>query len=93
MDLPNMFPPPDVEEAFPVAKQAIFVRLSEVTLEEVITKSIITFWHFLMAFSYLTALNSLFSVVTVGLGALPVQAWPPLFGSPKDAYTIRQFWG
>ncbi|KAF5328775.1 hypothetical protein D9619_011605 [Psilocybe cf. subviscida] len=33
------------------------------------------------------------SVVTVGLGINRPQAWPPQFGSLKDAYTVRNMWG
>jgi hypothetical protein len=33
------------------------------------------------------------SVISVLLGLTSVEAWPPLFGSPYDAYTVRGFWG
>lgn len=33
------------------------------------------------------------SVFSVLLGLTGVDSWPPLFGSPYDAYTVRGFWG
>jgi hypothetical protein len=33
------------------------------------------------------------SVLSVLLGLTSLDAWPPLFGSPYDAYTVRGFWG
>jgi hypothetical protein len=33
------------------------------------------------------------SIIFVGSGFLRPDAWPPLFGSVWDAYTLRKFWG
>jgi hypothetical protein len=91
IDFPHLFPPLDAEEAFPAAKEAIFARLLDVTAEELITRSIVIHWLFLSC--YITCIYSALALVFVGLGLLPVQAWPPVYGSFKESYTIRQFWG
>jgi hypothetical protein len=41
IDPPNSFPPPSVEEIFPVAKEAIFARLSEITPDELGTRTLL----------------------------------------------------
>ncbi|KAK6535858.1 hypothetical protein TWF281_000108 [Arthrobotrys megalospora] len=33
------------------------------------------------------------SLVAVGTGLSEPKNWPPVFGSPKDSYTLRLFWG
>jgi hypothetical protein len=93
IDLPNLLPPPDVEELFPVAKEALFARLSEVTPDELITRTLLVFSQSLATYCYLAAISSFLAVVTVGLRMLPVEAWPPLFGPMEESYSIRRFWG
>jgi hypothetical protein len=93
IDLPNLLPPPDVEEIFPVAKEALFARLSEVTPDELVTRTLLVFSQSLATYCYLAVTSSFLAVVTVGLGMLPVEAWPPFFVPIKDSYTIRRFWG
>jgi len=93
IDFPNLFPPLDPEEAFPIGKEAIFARSWNVTAEELISRSIMVFIHWLMLGSYIICIYSAQAIISVGLGILPVQAWPPVFGSFKECYTIRRFWG
>ncbi|EPS36469.1 hypothetical protein H072_10013 [Dactylellina haptotyla CBS 200.50] len=33
------------------------------------------------------------SIVAVGTGISSPKNWPPVFGSPKDSYTLRLYWG
>lgn len=35
----------------------------------------------------------LLSIMSVGTGITEPKGWPPLFGKPGDAYTVRKFWG
>ncbi|KAF9010835.1 membrane bound O-acyl transferase family-domain-containing protein [Cyathus striatus] len=41
---------------------------------------------------YLSMIQALLSVIFVGLGISNPQDWPTLYGSWKDAYTVRRFW-
>jgi hypothetical protein len=48
-------------------------------------------WTFCIA-TEMSFLQSLAAAITVGLGVLSPEDWPILFGSPLDAYTVRNFW-
>lgn len=53
----------------------------------------VTFAYGICGVIGLTACHDLVSVVSVGSGSSVVVDWPPLFGDPRDAYTLRRFWG
>ena len=53
--------------------------------------NVIRFWMILYLF--LTIAYSALSFVAVGLGLYEPKAWPPMFGSVQEIYSIRQFWG
>ncbi|KAI9862423.1 MAG: hypothetical protein M1824_001416 [Vezdaea acicularis] len=43
--------------------------------------------------SYMSFTYTLFGSVTVALGLYSVADFPPMFGDPADAYTLRRWWG
>ncbi|KAH8776175.1 hypothetical protein BGZ57DRAFT_953307 [Hyaloscypha finlandica] len=79
--------------AFPAEHEQLFSRLSEVTIKELIARNVATFWFAVVTVLFLTWVYNLFALVSVGSGLCPPAAWPPLFGSLSDAYTLRGFWG
>ena len=53
-----------------------------------------TAWLFvLLLYSWLSLLHSGYSIVSVATGISEPRDWPHLFGSPLDAYTVRNCWG
>lgn len=46
-----------------------------------------------LLYSWLSLLYSVYSIVFVAIGMSEPQDWPHLFGSPLDAYTVRNCWG
>ena len=93
IDIINVMPPPDIAVQFPLDKQVVFSRLSEVTLEELAKRLLGTLITWLVMYLYIIALANFFALVAVGLGLSQPHSFPPLFGSFKESYTIRHFWG
>ena len=53
-----------------------------------------TVWLFvLLLYSWLSLLYTAYSIVVVAIGISEPRDWPHLFGSPLDAYTVRNCWG
>ena len=53
-----------------------------------------TVWLFvLLLYSWLSLLYTAYSIVVVAIGISEPRDWPHLFGSPLDAYAVRNCWG
>ena len=53
-----------------------------------------TAWlHVSLAYSTLSLLYIAYSIVSVAVGMSEPRDWPHIFGSPLDAYTLRNCWG
>jgi hypothetical protein len=78
---------------FAPKKIVVLRRLGDIDREEMIVRSttIIAVW--LSLFIYLQLVYGVMKVPAVVLGISDVAAWPPLFGSVIEAFTLRQFWG
>jgi len=54
------------------------------------------FWEVLVwtagTVSEMTLLHSTAAALSVGVGASEPEDWPPMFGSPMHAYSVRRFW-
>ena len=93
IDLTTVIPPPNADVLFPAEKQVIFSRPSDVTLEEIISRAVSVFFHWLVAYCYITVISSTCAVISVSLNQSQPRSWPPRFGSFTDMYTVRRFWG
>ena len=71
----------------------IFARLDQVSGQEVIKRLVATLGAGFGAYCVQLGVQSVVAFLDVGLGMSDVQHWRPLFGSPKEAYTVRRFWG
>jgi hypothetical protein len=69
-------------------------RSAAITTRETLIRVFLAF-HFLWSAYYIfTFLHSLFALAFVCvLGLDNPSDWPPLYGNPTEAYTIRRFWG
>lgn len=53
-----------------------------------------TSWlYILVAYAPMSLLYASLSIASVGLGFSKPHHWPHLFGTPRDAYTLRNCWG
>ena len=71
----------------------IFGRTKDFSIEELVFRmqSTVIFW---LNSALNLEMNVLFAaLIAVGTGINSPQDWPPLFGSVKELYTIRKFWG
>lgn len=83
----------DNSTVFASEKVALLTRLDSVSREDIITRagSVLGYWT--VQYIIHVAVHGLLAVVVVTLGVSEVKAWPPVFGSIQDAYSIRRFWG
>jgi hypothetical protein len=89
----TFLPDPDVEVDVPEYKQAIFSRLGDITLEEIIARPISVAVPAFCIYAIFTIPYNIFSIIAVlFLGSAP-QSWPTQWGSLTEAYTLRRFWG
>lgn len=83
--------PVTVSDFAPEMESALFHRLSQ---HEIRVRSIISLQWIWRAYFFLEFHHSLLAIVFVGILRFDSPGeWPPLFGSPLEAYTIRGFWG
>ncbi|KAH8695275.1 membrane bound O-acyl transferase family-domain-containing protein [Talaromyces proteolyticus] len=86
-------PPPDME-MFSEEKQYLnFARLSQVDLEELITRVILTMTITLNAALPIMITYYVASIILVATGLNTPAELPPLYGPLLECYSVRRFWG
>ena len=91
VDFTNHLLPPS-QETFAAHKSKLLLSKSDMTMETITIRVISTvmFWIALRAsIGFIYNLSSFIGVAT--LFTAPVD-WPPYFGSPRKAYTLRNYW-
>ncbi|MCJ1239557.1 hypothetical protein MMC14_007555 [Varicellaria rhodocarpa] len=78
---------------FAAEKVGFFTRLSEISVEEAVMRVVVTLAFWFSVYCVLQAFYTFMAVIAVDAGVTTIDEWPPLFGSVKDCYSIRQFWG
>lgn len=86
-------PSPNREIDIPEYKQALFSRIGNITLEEIIARPFTVLLPAFSIYGIFTIPYNIASIAMVLFGYSEPQNWPPLFGSFLDAYTLRRFWG
>ncbi|XXH04101.1 hypothetical protein Hte_010512 [Hypoxylon texense] len=83
----------DNSTVFSSEKVALLTRLDSVSREDMVTRtgSVLGYWT--VQYIIHVTIHGLFAVVTIISGVSEVKAWPPVFGSIQDAYSIRRYWG
>ncbi|KAG9240637.1 hypothetical protein BJ878DRAFT_277429 [Calycina marina] len=75
------------------SKVSYFRRIHTVTLRETLVRVwLVCYWTFYSVGLY-TGFHDVLAMFFVGIGLDTPQEWPPLFGSIKQATSIRGFWG
>ena len=78
---------------FSPSKQIYIRRLPVVTVRESLIRSWMVFHFVWSAWAIFTGLHDILALIAVGAGLDDPIDWPPLYGSPRQIYTIRRFWG
>ena len=69
-----------------------FIRLNEVTVEELIVRIIMTVCVWISIYCIMQVMHSVVAIIAVASRLTDVRGWRPLFGPPSQGYTIRRFW-
>lgn len=77
---------------FSPEKEMLLRRWSDVGIRELVIKLVIVVMGIMETQTAFIAVHSLSSLVAVGLFDAELKDWPPLFGSPFEAYTVRRYW-
>jgi hypothetical protein len=93
LNILSLLPSPDPNIGIPIAQQAFFSRLQEVTLIEAFGRvsSSVIYWCAVALF--IGTMHDLVGLVLVGLRISPPDLFPPIFASLSTGYSLRQFWG
>ena len=87
-------PQPDANAInFSIRKVPLFSRLATVSGEELVIRLVTTLGLWVSLYCVLQAGTSLYAFVFVALCIDQPRDWPPSFGSLREAYSVRQFWG
>jgi hypothetical protein len=81
-----------IHDGYTPELESILRRLHQVAMSEFLNRLYLPLQFILLAYTSLSAYHCLLSVVVVLCGDEPSN-WPPAFGSPADAYTLRRCWG
>lgn len=95
LDLATSGPPqPDVNAInFSARKVPLLSRLSTVSSEDLIIRLATTVGLWVSLYCVIQAGTSLYAFICVALNIDEPKDWRPSFGSLKEAYSVRRFWG
>ncbi|KAF7539873.1 hypothetical protein G7054_g1800 [Neopestalotiopsis clavispora] len=91
MDFYTSGSPPDADMIMP-GKEALLTRLSDVTATELAYRAVGTPMFLMTPIAGVLLFYNLICLVVVLTGLSEPSECPPLFGSIKNAYSIRQYW-
>lgn len=93
LDLLGLAADPEANAGFfAPSKIPFFVRLSQVSSQEIAMRIFGTLGSGLGVLCSQQGVYSLLAILFVGTGLSEPVYWRPLFGSVSDAYTVRRFW-
>ena len=78
---------------FASSQVPLFVRLRNVTIEEVILRLMASIMHWVATICLLQVIYDGAAIVVIALGLGRIERWPPLFNSLTECWSVRQFWG
>ena len=78
---------------FSARKVPFFRRLGTVSGEDLIVRVATTLGLWVSLYCVIQAGTNFYAFLCVGLGIDERKDWPPSFGSLKEAYSVRRFWG
>lgn len=81
-----------ISDILPV-KETYIRRFSDVTFHESAIRGALVFHFIWLAWAFFTGAHDVLALLFVGCGIDEPEDWPPLYGNPKEMYTMRRFWG
>ena len=93
LDLGANLPPPDDSDMLTLDKIHLFSRLSQVTVEELMVRTITSLSFWIMLSAVVNLIYSGMAFVAVGLNTHTPAEWPRLIGFFSDTWSVRQLWG
>lgn len=94
VDASSLAAQPEMNEGFFAAtKVPLLSRIDQVTLEELVVRTMSCFTVALNVCCILLFGYYMLASITISLGLSEVKDWRPPFGSLIDVYTVRRFWG
>lgn len=88
----NLWAPFSSSDFYP-EKEYAFRRFGEMTLRENGIRLFFIFHFIWTAYSELEFVHHAHAFIAVGIGYDDPEDWPPLYGSVKETYSLRRFWG
>ncbi len=74
-------------------KVGFFSRFGSLSTEDLVTRVLVTAVAWASIHCILQMFYCALAIVAVATGLTGVEEWPPMFGSVRECYSIRQFWG
>ncbi|KAK1595396.1 membrane bound O-acyl transferase family-domain-containing protein [Colletotrichum navitas] len=84
---------PDNPVFYSVPKQTLGLDILELSWQDLGVRLTSTVFFYATIYCVLVLQYNLVSLPVVLTGLSSPSSWPPLFGSPLDAYSLRRFWG
>ena len=78
---------------FASSRVPIFIRLRNVTVEEVILRLMASIMHWVATICLLQIMYGGAAIMVIALDLGRIERWPPLFNSWTECWSVRQFWG
>lgn len=93
LDFINSINDPEIASKFLGLKNVpLFTRLHEVSAEELIIRLFTVLAAGISLNCVQGGIYHLIGLFAVSFGISAPTAWPPFYGSPREAYTLRRFW-
>lgn len=73
-------------------KVPFLTRLDQITAEEVVIRAFAVLAAAVGLNCVQGGIYNIFALLAVSTGVSNPSEWPPFYGSPRDAYTLRKFW-
>jgi hypothetical protein len=71
----------------------LFKRRTNLTVSELWARIVASVGYWIVQYCNMQFFYSLFGLLGGMFSPNDIKLWRPLFGNPKDAYTLRNFWG
>ena len=78
---------------FASSQVPFFIRLRNLTVEEVILRLMASIMHWVATICLLQVMYDGAAIVVIALDLGRIERWPPLLNSSTECMSVRQFWG
>jgi hypothetical protein len=83
----------DNSELFPSSHIPFFVRLPDVSMQEIGLRVLMAIMPWVVPFFMMDLFYCIIGIGAIVIGVTSVEEWPPFFGQLTRCTSIRKFWG